>query len=103
MDEFYGVAYPLAGRQISSKGEVSIREDVARYCIKQAKTQKPYNINFSDSDTEKAFYCSQLAYKAYLRNGINLNTGKGIEEIPSTESIIFPQEIWSGCKHKKAC
>jgi hypothetical protein len=93
MDEFYGVAYPLAGRRISSKKEAGIREDVARYCIKQAKAKKPYNINFLDSDTEKAFYCSQLAYKAYLRNGINLNTGKGIEEIPGTESIIFPQEI----------
>ena len=31
-----------------------------------------------NSRTEKAFYCSQLAYKAYLKQGINLNTGKGI-------------------------
>jgi hypothetical protein len=103
MDEFYGTAYPLARRRISSKKEANIRENVARYCIKQAKAQKPYNLNFLDSNTEKAFYCSQLAYKAYLRDGINLNTGKGIKEIPGTESIIFPQEIWSGCKHKKAC
>ena len=102
MDKFYGAAYPLAGRQINYKSEVRIRESVARYCLKQAKAQKPYNLNFLDSKTENAFYCSQLAYKAYLRNGINLNTGKGIKEIPGTESIIFPQEIWSGCKHKKA-
>ncbi len=58
--------------------------------------------NFLNSNTEKAFYYSQLAYKAYKRNGIDLNTGKGVSKIPGTKSIIFPQEIWSGCAHKKA-
>jgi uncharacterized protein YycO len=57
---------------------------------------------FLDSMTEDAFYCSQLAYKAYLREGIDLNTGKGIQNFPGMESIIFPQEIWSGCKHERA-
>jgi hypothetical protein len=103
MDNFYGVAYPLMKRRISREREARIRENVARYCLRQAKAKKPYNVNFLNSKTEKAFYCSQLAYKAYLRNGINLNTGKGIKEIPGTESIIFPQEIWSGCEHKKPC
>jgi uncharacterized protein YycO len=66
-----------------------------------AKARKPYNLNFLNSKTEKAFYCSQLAYKAYLRDGIDLNTEKGVPKIPGTKSIIFPQEIWSGCAHKR--
>jgi len=101
MDSFYGIAYPLAGRRIGRQKEIKIRESVARYCLKQAKAKKPYNLDFLNSKTEKAFYCSQLAYRAYLRNGINLNSEEGIPKIPGTESIIFPQEIWSGFRHKK--
>lgn len=102
MDSLYGVAYPLAGRRIPECKKSKIREGVARYCLKQAEAKKPYNIDFLNSRTEKAFYCSQLAYKAYLRNGINLNTDRGVPRIPGTQSIIFPQEIWSGCRHKRA-
>ena len=56
-------------------------------------------MNFLDSDTEEAFYCSQLLYRAYLPHGINLNTGMDVPNIPGTDSIIHPQEIWSGCAH----
>jgi hypothetical protein len=45
---------------------------------------------------EGAFYCSQLAYKAYQQVGINLNTGWALDHIVGTSQIIFPQEIWSG-------
>lgn len=102
IDELYGIAYPLARSRLAPQKKLKIRESVARYCLRQAKAKKPYNFDPLNSNTEKAFYCSQLAYKAYLRNGINLNTGKALPKIPGTESIIFPQEIWSGCKHKKA-
>jgi hypothetical protein len=102
IDTFYGVAYPLARRQIVTKEESDMRESVARYCMKHAREETPYNLDFQNSQTQDAFYCSQLAYKAYLHNGVDLNTGKGVLKIPGTESIIFPQEIWSGCKHKKA-
>ncbi len=102
IDSFYGVIYPLAGRQISHKEEMKIRADVAVFCLKQVKAHKLYNFNYLNSKTDTAFYCSQLAYKAYLRNGIDLNTGKGINEIPGTKNIILPQEIWNGCEHKKA-
>lgn len=95
IDTFYGVAYPLAGKGFSADEETRIRESVAAYCL--AQVGKPYSLLFPHSDREDAFYCSQLAYKAYLPHGINLNTGLGIPDIPGTDSIIFPHEIWSGC------
>ncbi len=101
-DVLYGVAYPLAGRDLSPLREVDIRLAVANFCLAHAAKATPYNLNFLDSNTEQAFYCSQLAYKAYLPHGINLNTGKGVSKIPGTSSIVFPQEIWSGCVHNRA-
>lgn len=98
VDTFYGVAYPLEGRGLSIEMEEQIREDVAAFCL--AQVGKPYNLNFLNSDTDDAFYCSQLAYRAYLRCGINLNTGLAMESLPGTNWIIYPQEIWSGCIHR---
>lgn len=100
VDEIYGVAYPTGERGLGEVRIESIRENVANYCLDQIG--KPYNINFLDSSTGAAFYCSQLAYKAYLKQGIDLNTRMGIPNIPGTASIIFPQEIWSGCSHRAA-
>jgi hypothetical protein len=100
LDEFYGIAYPLAGKEISEETETQIRERVADYCL--AQTGKPYNLNFLDPDNDQAFYCSQLIYKAYLPFGINLNTGLAMERLPGTNQIIYPQEIWSGCAHRMA-
>lgn len=102
LDNLYGVAYPLAGLSLSSEKEAGIRKRVAMYCIRQAEAKKFYNAMFLNSMTEDAFYCSQLAYKAYLKEGIDLNTGKGMENYPGMESIIFPQEIWNGCRHQRA-
>jgi uncharacterized protein YycO len=101
LDYLYGVAYPLAGLSLSSEKEAKIRKRVAMYCIRQAEAEKLYNAMFLDSMTEDAFYCSQLAYKAYLKEGIDLNTGKGVENFPGMDSIIFPQEIWNECKHER--
>lgn len=101
LDHLYGAVYPLAGLPLSSEEEAGIRKRVAMYCIRQAKARKIYNALFLDSMTEDAFYCSQLAYKAYLKEGIDLNTGKGVPPLPGLESIVFPQEIWSGCEHEK--
>ncbi|MFC1883674.1 YiiX/YebB-like N1pC/P60 family cysteine hydrolase [Thermodesulfobacteriota bacterium] len=101
MDSLYGIVFPLADKDLSSQKMTEIRKGVAEYCLEQADKKKPYNLNFLNSGTEDAFYCSQLAYKAYLEYGIDLNTGIGVPEIPFTESIIFPQEIWNGCEHTK--
>jgi Permuted papain-like amidase enzyme, YaeF/YiiX, C92 family len=99
-DEFYGVAYPLSGLELSEEDETLMRERVAEYCL--AQVGKPYNLNFLDPDREDIFYCSQLAYKAYLPLGINLNTGLAMERLPGTNQIIYPQEIWNGCSHRLA-
>jgi hypothetical protein len=100
-DNLIGVAYPLHGRGYTAEQEARIREGVAEYCLTQVKAKRLYNINLLDPDREDAFYCSQLAYKAYLPHGINLNTGQGVPKLPGTHSIIFPQEIWSGCYHQR--
>ncbi len=100
-DALYGAACPAEGRDLSESRERGVRENVARYCLEQAAAGKPYNLDFFDPDREDAFYCSQLAYLAYLKNGIDLNTKMGIPHIPRSSSIIFPQELWNGCVHKK--
>ncbi len=100
VDTFYGVAYPLAGRGLSSELEEQIREDVAAFALSQIR--KPYNLNFLNANTDDAYYCSQLIYRAYLRCGIDLNTGLAMEGLPGTNMIVYPQEIWSGCIHRMA-
>jgi hypothetical protein len=99
-DELYGIAYPLEGRGYLPEEQEAIRLDVAAFCL--AQVGKPYNLNFLDPSREDAYYCSQLVYKAYLRHGLDLNTGLSIETLPGTNHIVYPQELWSGCVHKQA-
>ncbi|UPU34776.1 hypothetical protein M1B72_15135 [Geomonas paludis] len=101
VDRLYGIVRPLQGKGLSPAAESQARETIANYCLEQATKGKPYNLNFLDSATDAAFYCSQLAYKAYLTVGINLNTDVGISDIPGTKNIIFPQEIWSGFQNER--
>jgi hypothetical protein len=99
-DTFYGIASPLDGLEIKEEEEHEMRQIVASYCL--AQIGKPYNLNFLNTETEDAFYCSQLAYKAYQKIGIDLNTGLAMEQLPGTNAIIYPQEIWDGFSHRKA-
>ena len=100
LDTFYGVAYPLAGRGFSDAEETAIRLAVANFCREQALHGKPYNPNFFDPRRDGAFYCSQLVYKAYLAQGIDLNTNQGVPGGPLAP-IVFPQEIWNACQHRQ--
>ena len=100
LDTFYGVAYPLAGRGFSDAEETAIRLAVANFCREQALHGKPYNPNFFDPRRDGAFYCSQLVYKAYLAQGIDLNTNQGVPAGPLAP-IVFPQEIWNACQHRQ--
>ena len=97
-DTFYGVVSPLDALGVSEEEEQEMREEVAAYCL--AQVGKPYNLNFLNSENEESFYCSQLAYKAYQQIGIDLNTGLAMEQIPGTNAIIYPQEIWNGFSHR---
>ena len=97
-DTFYGVAYPLDAPELGEAEEQELRTKVAEYCL--AQVGKPYNLNFLNAETEASFYCSQLAYKAYQHVGIDLNTGLALEQIPGTNAIIYPQEIWQGFSHR---
>lgn len=99
IDTLYGAAYPLAGRELSEEEEKLMRLKVAEYAL--AQVGKPYNLNFLNAESEKSFYCSQLIYKAYQQVGINLNTGMVMEQLPGTNEIIYPQEIWDGCVHQR--
>jgi permuted papain-like amidase YaeF/Yiix C92 family enzyme len=99
-DTFYGVASPIDSLQISENEEIEIRSQVAAYCLTQIG--KPYNLNFLNPETDEAFYCSQLAYKAYQQIDIDLNTGLAMEQLPGTNGIIYPQEIWNGFPHRES-
>jgi cell wall-associated NlpC family hydrolase len=99
-DTFYGIASPLDEIGLSEGEEFEMRTTVAAYCL--AQVGKPYNLNFLNAETEEAFYCSQLAYKAYEQIGINLNTGLAMEQLPGTNAIVYPQEIWNGFNHRRA-
>jgi cell wall-associated NlpC family hydrolase len=99
-DTFYGVAAPLEGLELARDEEERMRETVARYALQQLG--KPYNLNFLNPEREDAFYCSQLVYKAYQQVGLDLNTGLSMEQLPGTNAIIYPQEIWAGNAHREA-
>lgn len=99
-DTFYGVASPLDGLAASEEEKHEMRMAVAAYCL--AQVGKPYNLSFLNSENEDAFYCSQLAYKAYQQIGIDLNTGLAMEQFPGTNAIVYPQEIWNGFSHRAA-
>ena len=99
-DTFYGVVSPLDGLQVSEEEEYELRSRIASFCL--AQVGKPYNLNFLKPDTEEAFYCSQLAYKAYQQIGFDLNTGLAMEQLPGTNAIIYPQEIWNGFSRRAA-
>lgn len=99
VDTFYGIIYPLRKLGLSFEREKSIRLQIREYCLKQVRLKKPYNINFLNPESEKAFYCTQLAYKAYQPHGINLNTGMGVTNLKGSDRIVLPQEIWAGFPH----
>ena len=98
-DTFYGIVSPLDTLGVPEEEEIILRKAVVNYIL--AQVGKPYNLNFLNPETEDAFYCSQLAYKAYQSIGIDLNTGLAMEQLPGTNQIIYPQEIWDGFSHRQ--
>ncbi len=99
-DTFYGIVSPLDALEVAEEEQFEMRKRVAQYCL--AQVGKPYNLNFLNAETEDSFYCSQLVYKAYQQIGIDLNTGLAMEQLPGTNAIVYPQEIWDGFSHRIA-
>ena len=99
-DSLVGAAYPLEGQGLAPEEEKRIRLGVAEYCLHQVECAKPYNSNFFDPQIDGAFYCSQLVYKAYLAQGIDLNRDAGVSA-GLLSKVVFPQEIWNGCVHRR--
>jgi cell wall-associated NlpC family hydrolase len=99
-DTFYGIVSPLDALGFSEGDEDRMRAAIAQYTL--AQIGKPYNLNFLNAERDDAFYCSQLAYKAYQSVGIDLNTGLAMEQLPGTNQIIYPQEIWGGFSHRQS-
>jgi hypothetical protein len=100
-DTLIGVAYPLLGLGLSLDEETRIREDVAEFCLAQAAAGKPYNPIYPLAETDAWFYCSQLAYRAYQAHGIDLNCNRGVPRGPGLNQIVFPEEIWQACPHRR--
>lgn len=102
LDTPIGVGDPLAGRDLTPAEEARIRAGVAAYCLAQAASAKPYNFNFFNPDTESAFYCSQLIFKAYLEFGIDLSNGQSLQATLSPDVIVFPEELWRNARQIRA-
>ncbi|MBI4911922.1 MAG: hypothetical protein HY823_04220 [Acidobacteria bacterium] len=94
-DRLFGIADPIEGRGIPPERELEVRRQVAAYCLRQLG--KPYNLNFFDPETENAFYCSQLAYKAYRPWGVDLNRNGGIPGLANSRRVVLPQAVWEAC------
>lgn len=100
LDTLQGVAAPIKAMDWSNrKKEIQVREAIAQYCL--AQVGKPYNVNYFNPQTEEAFYCSQLAYLAYLPHGINLIPSLGFR-ICRTRKVLFSRKRFgadSPCKN----
>lgn len=101
VDQLVAVGDPLAGRGISPERESEIRENVVAYCLQQAREDKPYNIRFFNPETDGAFYCSQLVYKAYRAQGINLHIHIGEDADSPLAPIVLPEDLWNACNVKR--
>jgi len=85
MDRLHGVACPLFGKRITGEREAQVRRAAADYCL--AQVGKPYNRRFSDPYREDSFYCSQLLWRAYRRQGINLRARGRRREASGTHHL----------------
>lgn len=101
IDELIGIGDPLSGRGILPARETEIRENVVAYCLDKARTEKPYNLNFFDPEKDAAFYCSQLVYKAYKAQGINLHVHVGEDADSPLAPIVLPEDLWTACLVKQ--
>jgi len=98
VDKLHGVGSLIPNAAPASFDEGAARETVRTFLLEQAG--KPYNWDFLNPDQEEAFYCSQLAYAAYKRIGVNLNTPPPRNLHPLLpRPIVTPEEVWNSVPH----
>jgi hypothetical protein len=98
VDELVGIGDPLAGRNLSPERETAMREAAIDFCLKQAAEAKPYNLDFFNPESDSAFYCSQLAYKAYEEQGIDFSAATA--KTSQLGRVVLPEELWDACNVK---
>jgi hypothetical protein len=85
LDTLVGVAYPLDGRGLSEAEELH-SPGCADYCLYHASQRKPYNFNYFDPDTDRAFT---------VANWLTKPTCSGIDLTPASRSTGFSPETAS--------
>ncbi|MCW8784506.1 septation ring formation regulator EzrA [Bacillus velezensis] len=60
--------------------------NAAKYAEKQADNKKKYNFNFLNKKTTAKFYCSQLAWRSWKNQGIDIDNVKW-------DSVVTPMEL----------
>ncbi|MEP7098821.1 MAG: hypothetical protein ABI748_14265 [Dokdonella sp.] len=101
LDTLVGVAYPLAGRDLTAAEENRIRTSVADWCLAQSAEDRPFNFNLLDATNPERAYCSQLIAEAYRREGIDLDSNIGVPRASIFRKAVFPEEIWNASEHRR--
>lgn len=60
----------------------------------QNQVGDPYNWNFANKMTETSFYCSQLVWRAWLKQGINIETGSFPNVAVTPADLVNSTNTW---------
>ena len=70
----------------------AVKAQAATYARSKADQDNPhilYNLNFLDKNNEDKFYCSQLAWKAYEKQGLDLEADTGL-----INPVVTPDDLY---------
>jgi len=69
------------------------RDEAIAYARRQAADDDPYNWNFLNKETEDKFYCSQLVWRAYYEQDIDLDNAWGVPLAVPPDDIYFDDDV----------
>lgn len=108
VDNFYASAWWKGGitdwAVIRPVTTTEVRDQAASYAEGKADQVSPYvlyNTNFYDKESEDKFYCSQLVWKAYQRQGIDLEVNFGIMTT-LFGPVVTPDDIFYSISNGKS-
>jgi uncharacterized protein YycO len=77
----------------------NLQEMAVQYARDKANQTNPhilYNMEFFNKQTESAFYCSQLAWKAYEKYGLDLETNRGFIQLTTSLYVpVTPDDLYN--------